>query len=169
MQSPMARPQGDLRWQDRRFVQPAAQTQDAPAERRVYAPAQAAPQTYRPQTAFRPNNPPQTDAAEPAEGAPVDPRRSENTDRPRFYNAEYGLSNQAVSDLLASGECRDVQGVLEIRPEGYGFVRAEELPARQSTTCYVSIAQIRRFSLRTGDYRGGQDPPPARGRPLQRA
>ena len=162
MQSPMARPQGDLRWQDRRFVQPAAQTQDAPAERRVYAPAQAAPQTYRPQTAFRPNNPPQTDAAEPAEGAPVDPRRSENTDRPRFYNAEYGLSNQAVSDLLASGECRDVQGVLEICPDGYGFVRSKNYQPGIND-CYISNAQIRRFSLRTGDFLVGKARPQREG------
>ena len=162
MQSPMARPQGDLRWQDRRFVQPAAQTQDAPAERRVYAPAQAAPQTYRPQTAFRPNNPPQTDAAEPAEGAPVDPRRSENTDRPRFYNAEYGLSNQAVSDLLASGECRDAQGVLEICPDGYGFVRSKNYQPGIND-CYISNAQIRRFSLRTGDFLVGKARPQREG------
>ena len=162
MQSPMARPQGDLRWQDRRFVQPAAQTQDAPAERRVYAPAQAAPQTYRPQTAFRPNNPPQTDAAEPAEGAPVDPRRSENTDRPRFYNAEYGLSNQAVSDLLASGECSDAQGVLEICPDGYGFVRSKNYQPGIND-CYISNAQIRRFSLRTGDYLVGKARPQREG------
>ena len=162
MQSPMARPQGDLRWQDRRFVQPAAQTQDVPAERRVYAPAQAAPQTYRPQNAFRPNNPPQTDAAEPAEGAPVDPRRTENTDRPRFYNAEYGLSNQAVSDLLASGECRDAQGVLEICPDGYGFVRSKNYQPGIND-CYISNAQIRRFSLRTGDFLVGKARPQREG------
>ena len=162
-QNPAARPQGDARWQDRRFAQPAPQpSQGVPAERRVYSLAQAAPQTYRPQTAFRPNNPPQTDAAEPAEGAPVDPRRSENTDRPRFYNAEYGLSNQAVSDLLASGECRDAQGVLEICPDGYGFVRSKNYQPGIND-CYISNAQIRRFSLRTGDYLVGKARPQREG------
>ena len=165
VQSPMARPQGtfaDSRWQDRRFVQPAAQTQDVPAERRVYAPAQAAPQTYRPQNAFRPYSAPQTDAAESAEGAPVDPRRTENTDRPRFYNAEYGLSNQAVSDLLASGECRDAQGVLEICPDGYGFVRSKNYQPGPNDS-YISNAQIRRFNLRTGDYLVGKARPQREG------
>ena len=162
MQSPMARPQGDLRWQDRRFVQPAAQTQDVPAERRVYAPAQAAPQTYRPQNAFRPYSAPQTDAAEPAEGASVDPRRTENTDRPRFYNAEYGLSNQAVSDLLTSGECSDAQGVLEICPDGYGFVRSKNYQPGPNDS-YISNAQIRRFNLRTGDFLVGKARPQREG------
>ena len=163
MQSPMARPQGDLRWQDRRFVQPAPQpSQGVPAERRVYTPAQTSPQPYRPQNAFRPYSAPQTDAAEPAEGAPVDPRRSENTDRPRFYNAEYGLSNQAVSDLLTSGECSDAQGVLEICPDGYGFVRSKNYQPGIND-CYISNAQIRRFSLRTGDYLVGKARPQREG------
>ena len=162
MQSPMARPQGDLRWQDRRFVQPAAQTQDAPAERRVYTPAQTSPQPYRPQNAFRPYSAPQTDAMEPAEGAPLDSSRAENPDRPRFYNAEYGLSNQAVSDLLASGECRDAQGVLEICPDGYGFVRAKNYQPGPNDS-YISNAQIRRFSLRTGDFLVGKARPQREG------
>ena len=163
MQSPMARPQGDLRWQDRRFVQPAPQApQSVPAERRVYTPAQAAPQPYRPQNTFRPYSAPQTDAAEPAEGAPVDPRRTENTDRPRFYNAEYGLSNQAVSDLLTSGECSDAQGVLEICPDGYGFVRAKNYQPGPNDS-YISNAQIRRFNLRTGDYLVGKARPQREG------
>ncbi len=162
MQSPMARPQGDLRWQDRRFVQPAAQTQDAPAERRVYTPAQTSPQTYRPQNTFRPYSAPQTDATEPAEGAPLDSSRAENPDRPRFYNAEYGLSNQAVSDLLASGECRDAQGVLEICPDGYGFVRSKNYQPGPNDS-YISNAQIRRFNLRTGDYLVGKARPQREG------
>ena len=166
VQSPMARPQGafaDSRWQDRRFVQPAPQpSQGVPAERRVYSLAQTSPQPYRPQNAFRPYSAPQTDAAEPAEGAPLDSSRAENPDRPRFYNAEYGLSNQAVSDLLASGECSDAQGVLEICPDGYGFVRSKNYQPGPNDS-YISNAQIRRFSLRTGDYLVGKARPQREG------
>ena len=162
-QNPAARPQGDARWQDRRFAQPAPQpSQGVPAERRVYSLAQTSPQPYRPQNTFRPYSAPETDAAEPAEGAPVDPRRTENTDRPRFYNAEYGLSNQAVSDLLTSGECSDAQGVLEICPDGYGFVRSKNYQPGIND-CYISNAQIRRFSLRTGDYLVGKARPQREG------
>ena len=162
-QNPAARPQGDARWQDRRFAQPAPQpSQGVPAERRVYSLAQTSPQPYRPQNTFRPYSAPETDAAEPAEGAPVDPRRTENTDRPRFYNAEYGLSNQAVSDLLTSGECSDAQGVLEICPDGYGFVRSKNYQPGIND-CYISNAQIRRFSLRTGDFLVGKARPQREG------
>jgi len=47
------------------------------------------------------------------------------------------------------------QGVLEILPEGYGFLRPfQYLPSNDDI--YVSSSQIRRFDLRTGDMVGGQ-------------
>lgn len=46
-------------------------------------------------------------------------------------------------------------GVLEILPEGYGFLRPfKYLPSEEDI--YVSASQIRRFDLRTGDLVGGQ-------------
>jgi transcription termination factor Rho len=43
-----------------------------------------------------------------------------------------------------------VEGVLEVLPDGYGFLRSENyLPG--SKDIYVSPSQIRRFSLKTGD------------------
>jgi transcription termination factor Rho len=51
----------------------------------------------------------------------------------------------------------DGTGVLEILPDGFGFLRAPEysfLPG--SDDVYVSPSQIRRFNLRTGDLVGGQ-------------
>ncbi|MEG0986942.1 MAG: transcription termination factor Rho [Clostridia bacterium] len=78
--------------------------------------------------------------------------------RPNYYNAEYGTANPAVPELLQSGECRDGEGVLDIHPEGYGFLRATNcLPGPNDV--YVSIAQIRRFSLRNGDYVKGKTRP----------
>jgi transcription termination factor Rho len=47
------------------------------------------------------------------------------------------------------------QGVLEILPEGYGFLRPfQYLPSHDDI--YVSSSQIRRFDLRTGDLVAGQ-------------
>lgn len=47
------------------------------------------------------------------------------------------------------------QGVLEIMPEGFGFLRPiNYLPSREDI--YVSPSQIRRFDLRMGDYVTGQ-------------
>lgn len=51
------------------------------------------------------------------------------------------------------------RGVLEILPDGYGFLRPfEYLPSRDDI--YVSPSQIRRFDLRTGDMVAGQVRPP---------
>ncbi len=67
-----------------------------------------------------------------------------------YYNSEYGTSNPAVPEMLQNGECGDGEGVLEIMPDGYGFLRAENYK-QGANDVYLSIAQIRRFCLRTGD------------------
>lgn len=82
--------------------------------------------------------------------------------REGYYNAEYKTSNPAVPEMLASGECMDGEGVLELQPDGYGFLRAENcLPGPNDV--YVSIAQIRRFNLRMGDYVEGKTRPQREG------
>ena len=53
------------------------------------------------------------------------------------------------------------EGVLEILPDGFGFLRAPDynyLPGPDDI--YVSPSQIRRFNLRTGDTVSGQIRPP---------
>ncbi|MBE3520234.1 MAG: transcription termination factor Rho [Firmicutes bacterium] len=51
------------------------------------------------------------------------------------------------------------EGLLEIMPEGYGFLRpAFYFPSKDDI--YVSPSQIRRFDLRTGDLVSGQVRPP---------
>ncbi|MBR6767432.1 MAG: transcription termination factor Rho [Clostridia bacterium] len=85
--------------------------------------------------------------------------------RPRYenyYNEEYKTSNPAVPEMLASGECTEGSGILEIQADGYGFLRAENYQ-QGSRDVYVSIAQIRRFNLRMGDYVVGQTRPQREG------
>ena len=78
------------------------------------------------------------------------------------YTPEYGTTNPAVPDILASGECSDGAGVLEIMSDGYGFLRAENyMPGTRDV--YVSMAQIRRFGLRTGDLVAGKVRPSREG------
>lgn len=85
------------------------------------------------------------------------PDRSEG-----YYNKEYGTSNPAVPGLLEGGECGDCEGVLEVLPDGYGFLRSDNyLPGNKDI--YVSIAQIRRFGLRTGDLVTGKTRPSKEG------
>jgi len=50
-----------------------------------------------------------------------------------------------------SGELVEVKGMLDLRDEGYGFLRCEGYLA-STKDVYVSISQARRFALRRGDY-----------------
>ena len=60
------------------------------------------------------------------------------------------------------GDFADGAGMLEIQPDGYGFLRAENcLPGPRDV--YISIAQIRRFGLRPGDYVEGKTRPQREG------
>ena len=61
----------------------------------------------------------------------------------------------AQQSLIASG-------ILEIKEEGYGFLRQISLQASTGDV-YISQSQIRRFGLRTGDTVSGQVRPPKEG------
>ena len=81
------------------------------------------------------------------ESAPEPPRRD-------FY--EVDANGAPVGDFA------DGAGMLEIQPDGYGFLRAENcLPGPRDV--YISIAQIRRFGLRPGDYVEGKTRPQREG------
>ena len=86
--------------------------------------------------------------------------------RPRtpegYHNKDYGTSNPAVPEILQTGDCGDAEGVLEVLPDGYGFLRSENYLSGQHDV-YVSIAQIRRFGLRTGDMVTGKTRPSKEG------
>jgi transcription termination factor Rho len=75
-----------------------------------------------------------------------------------FIGKDLGTSNPAVPEMLATGDCGDGAGVLDVHADGYGFLRTGNfLPGRNDV--YVSNAQIRRFDLRTGDYVVGKTRP----------
>jgi len=57
---------------------------------------------------------------------------------------------QAAPDALQTAEGTPASGILEILPDGYGFLRSDTLlPGKKDI--YVSVAAIRRYELRTGD------------------
>ncbi len=63
--------------------------------------------------------------------------------------------------LLDSGETLSGEGVLEVLPEGYGFLRSQDWNYLYSPDdIYVSPSQIKRFNLLTGDTVSGQVRPP---------
>lgn len=66
---------------------------------------------------------------------------------PQF--AEQAESGQ-MPDVLKLAETERASGILEILPDGYGFLRGSTLlPGKKDI--YVSMAQVRRYGLRTGD------------------
>ncbi len=93
---------------------------------------------------------------------------SEITDLARDFHIDgaSGMRKQSLifSLLQAHSERNGLiygEGVLEILPDGFGFLRAPDanyLPGPDDI--YISPSQIRRFNLRTGDTVAGQIRPP---------
>ena len=73
-----------------------------------------------------------------------------------------GIQAPTLEELLSSGDYEEGGGILELHPDGYGFLRnANFQPSTKDI--YVSMAQIRRFGLRTGDYIKGKIRPQREG------
>src|SRR5690606_9886278 len=66
--------------------------------------------------------------------------------------------------LLDADETLYGEGVLEILPEGYGFLRSQDFNYLYGPDdIYVSPSQVKRFDLRTGDTVMGEVRPPKEG------
>jgi transcription termination factor Rho len=84
----------------------------------------------------------------------------ENLGRARKQDIIFGI----LKKLAANGEDTFGEGVLEILPDGYGFLRsASGSYLAGSDDLYVAPNQIRRFGMRTGDTIGGKIRPPKEG------
>jgi transcription termination factor Rho len=89
----------------------------------------------------------------------------------REYSIDHGgglRKSELIFELLRAVASQNGmiygEGVLEILPDGFGFLRAPDynyLPGPDDI--YVSPSQIRRFNLRTGDIVSGQIRPPKEG------
>ena len=97
--------------------------------------------------------PVQQDYAAARESAPA--QNGYGYSQPAYPRRE---GSMGIAEILAAGECGDGEGILEVHPDGYGFLRTNHyLPGKQDV--YISNAQIRRFNLRTGDYVAGKTRP----------
>nr|WP_211325086.1 transcription termination factor Rho [Hydrogenothermus marinus] len=69
-----------------------------------------------------------------------------------------GLKKQELITKILEKKAQEeglnfIQGVLEVLPEGYGFIRSIENNYNpHSSDIYVSPSQIKKFGLKTGDY-----------------
>ncbi len=81
-------------------------------------------------------------------------RRGRDRDRDRDRDRQ-------PEDQPFQGEPVDVEGLLDLRDEGYGFLRLKGyLPSKDDV--YVSVKQVRQFSLRKGDHIKGAGRPASR-------
>jgi transcription termination factor Rho len=106
----------------------------------------------RPET--RPETRPRTDQPERERGPRGDGRpdrrgrRGRGRDRDRDRDRERRGIPEATEEEIAEAPVET--GILDVLPEGYGFLRTTGyLPSQQDI--YVSLSQIRRFGLRKGD------------------
>jgi len=90
-------------------------------------------------------------------GSTIQDRKDEDKDYESEYERKvayarkyYNTSNPAIPELLNAGDCVDAEGVLEVLPDGYGFLRSNNYLSG-SNDVYISQSQIRRFNLKTGD------------------
>jgi len=81
------------------------------------------------------------------------PEVSQNVSPPGGSNNFDGLiDNRVIPD--AGVPTQYMEGVLDTSPEGHGYLRPKFIPSQNDV--YISLSQIRRFSLRPGDVVGGQ-------------
>jgi transcription termination factor Rho len=84
---------------------------------------------------------------------PGNRRNRRRRGRDRFERGDRDLPGQAA-EAQFSGEPVPVLGYLDLRDEGYGFLRTSGFLSGPGDV-YVSISQVRRFALRKGDYLEG--------------
>ena len=72
-----------------------------------------------------------------------------------------GRGDRQAEDAEPQGEPEPAQGLLDLRDEGYGFLRSTGYLAGPKDV-YVSASQVKRFSLRKGDFVTGMTRPAAR-------
>ena len=107
------------------------------------------------------------EAPQPPQAAPVPtpaqvPEASAETENRVRREGVSAVEPKPVAPEAPPAEGGEGAGVLELQPDGYGFLRAENcLPGPNDV--YLSIAQIRRFNLRMGDYVEGRTRPQREG------
>jgi len=111
-------------------------------------------------------DPPKADGPK-ADGPKADGPKADGEDERQSYGEgnrrrrrRRGRERQG-EDAEPQGEPEPTEGLLDLRDEGYGFLRATGYLAGPQDV-YVSASQVKRFSLRKGDYVKGMTRPAAR-------
>ena len=114
-------------------------------------------------TPIMPNVSAQSDEGEPKDDETVTEGRSQKFER-RVNNQTSQQKNQEPAINLDFDNVIVNEGVLEIMPDGYGFLRSSDYNYLTSPDdIYVSQSQIKLFGLKTGDTVRGSIRPPKEG------
>ncbi|HOJ11237.1 MAG TPA: transcription termination factor Rho [Clostridiales bacterium] len=106
---------------------------------------------------------PDTEQVETKERPREETKRYEEKLSGRLYEPRRDNWNNGLEKIESDDP---VEGVLEVLPDGYGFLRSDNyLPG--SKDIYVSPSQIRRFGLKTGDKLKGKGRIPKEGEKFQ--
>ncbi len=137
--------------------EPAATTSTAPAESSDAPTAPTTPpRTERPPRDYNNSSGNGSSNSSPGNGANAgnalndgnrNRRNRRNRGRDRF---ERGGEPQSGADQPYNGELIEVKGLLDLRDDGYGFLRTNGYQPSNNDV-YVSINQVRRHNLRKGD------------------
>lgn len=82
----------------------------------------------------------------PNEGVQADKKEEQSTDKPK--ESKKGKKNKKNPEDIQEQD--PVEGILEVLPDGYGFLRRENFTYGPKDI-YVSPSQIRKLNLKTGD------------------
>ena len=119
------------------------------------------------------NAPAQNSVSENANTAEVNTKQSENqntldgapvvNDKPQRYQPQQNQRREQTFNIEFDGVIQS-EGVLEMMPDGYGFLRSSDYNYLSSPDdVYVSPSQIKLFGLKTGDTVYGSVRPPKEG------
>ncbi|MDR0667799.1 MAG: transcription termination factor Rho [Prevotellaceae bacterium] len=139
-------------------VQPEKRT---PAALPTSASTTPAPQPQQPA-------PSQSQPQPPAQSQPQ-PQQAHNNHKPHHpnHNGNTNANNQHTNNQQRKNEFEGIveaTGVLEVMPDGYGFLRSSDYNYLNSPDdIYVSLSQIKLFGLKTGDTITGEIRPPKEG------
>ena len=137
-----------LRPRMRQAAQPQQPLPAQPAER----PAERPQQNQQPQVQNQPQQP---------QGQP---QQNQNGNRPQQQNQQNQQNQQMQRPRIEYDGVVQASGVLEVMPDGYGFLRSSDYNYLNSPDdIYVSQSQIKNYALKPGDTIKGDIRPPREG------
>ncbi len=126
---------------------PASDVESTTTETTPSAPSsngtERAPQTPRQNTQPRPDRQPRDFGNDTA-------GRNRRNRRNRNGRERFGGDSMPNADQPYAGELIEIEGLLDLRDDGYGFLRTKSYHPSPNDV-YVSINQVRRYHLRKGD------------------